>query len=303
MKKFYAIPWVICFLFFQNITIHSQTSITGKITDKETGEDMIAANIIVSKNGVFIQGETTDIDGNYSIRIDAGTYDMEVSYTGYVVHIVRGVVANAGQATKVDVPIGVSGAELEDLMTSEYKVPLLEKPSPGGYHGVSEQIRNLPTRDINAVAAATAGTPNSMMTGKITDKETGEEMIAANIIISKNGNFIQGVTTDIDGNYSIRVDPGNYDLEISYTGYLTKKISTILVTGDNTNVVDVELSIGGSDTFDGRGCCISWGWLIPLIKQDETTTELTITSEQIRNLPTRNINQISSMAPGVSFSQ
>ena len=165
MKKFYAIPWIICFLFIQNITIHSQTSITGKITDKETGEDMISANIVVWKNGVFIQGKTTDIDGNYSIG----------------------------------------------------------------------------------------------------------------------------------------VDEGSYDLEISYTGYATKKISAILVTGGYANVVDVKLSAGGYDTWGGG--CLLWGWVIPLIRQDENPNKLKITSEQIRNLPTRNINQISSMTPGVSFSQ
>ncbi|MFK7775490.1 MAG: carboxypeptidase-like regulatory domain-containing protein [Saprospiraceae bacterium] len=300
MKKFYAIPWVICFLFFQNITIHSQTSITGKVTDKDSGEDMIAANVVVTKNGNFIQGETTDIDGNYSMRFDPGTYDVRVSYTGYVDHLVRGVIANAGQATKVDVEIGVSGDKLEDLMTLEYRVPLSEEPSPGGYHGTKYQIRNLPTRNINAVAAATAGAPNSMISGKVTDKNTGEEMIAANIMVSKNGNLIQGVTSDIDGDYSIGVDAGTYDLEFSYTGYPTKKIKDVVVEEAEIKVVDAKLEIGRMMiTY----CPILIGYKIPLIKQDEISTGITISSDKIRNLPTRNINEIPSMTPGVSFSQ
>ncbi|MFK7775489.1 MAG: carboxypeptidase regulatory-like domain-containing protein [Saprospiraceae bacterium] len=156
MKNFYVIPWVICFLLFQNITIHSQTSITGKITDIDTGEEMIAANIIVSNAGVFVAGETTDIDGNYSIRIDPGTYDVRVSYTGYVDHLVRSVIANAGQATKVDVQLGASEAVLEEVVVKAYKVPLIKMDATStGSTVTAEHIRNLPTRNINSVAAAT----------------------------------------------------------------------------------------------------------------------------------------------------
>ena len=162
MKKFYAIPWVICFLFFQNITIHSQTSISGKITDKDTGEEMIAANIIVSKAGVFVQGETTDIDGNYSMRIDPGIYDVRVSYTGYVDHLVRGVITNAGQNTKVDVQISTGGVVLDELMTLEYKAPLIKKDETvTGGTVTSEHIRNLPTRDISGLGVAISGSSRS----------------------------------------------------------------------------------------------------------------------------------------------
>ena len=171
MKNFYAIPWVICFLFFQNITIHSQTSISGKIKDKDTGEEMIAANIIVSKAGVFVAGETTDIEGNYSIRIDAGTYDLKVTYTGYVDHVVKGVIAKAGQNTKVDVQIGTSGEVLDEVMVMAYKVPLIKMDeTTTGSTVTSEHIRNLPTRDISTIAAATAGASSSDEDGAISVK-------------------------------------------------------------------------------------------------------------------------------------
>jgi hypothetical protein len=136
----------------------AQTSITGKVSDKDTGEEMIAANIVVSKNGVFIQGETTDIDGNYSMRIDPGTYDIEISYTGYATQKITGVIASAGKLTKVDVQI--SSGEILDIGIEVigYKVPLIDQEqTTSGGTVTSEQIRNLPTRNINSVAAATAG--------------------------------------------------------------------------------------------------------------------------------------------------
>ena len=299
MNKFYAIPWVICFLFFQNITIHSQTRITGKISDKETGEDMISANIVVLKNGVFIQGETTDIDGNYSMRVDPGTYDMEISYTGYSIQKIKDVIVNAGRSTKLDLQLETNKELLNEIVTLEYKVPLEEIHRSNDSHSISDQIRNLPVRNINAVAAATAGVSN-WIAGKITDVTTGEEIIAANIVVNKDGVFVNGEITDIDGNYAIQVDPGIYNIEVSYTGYATQLITDIVVKGGQTSTVNVQLDEG--TIID---CCFGcwYGYVIPLIKQDETSTGITIEAERISSLPTRNINQMSLMVPGVSFIQ
>jgi hypothetical protein len=64
----------------------SQASIEGKISDER--EPLIEAQIQLKKNGSFIQGTTTDFDGNYVINnLEPGTYDMEVSYLGYQTQI------------------------------------------------------------------------------------------------------------------------------------------------------------------------------------------------------------------------
>jgi outer membrane receptor protein involved in Fe transport len=149
----------------------AQTSLTGKVSDKDTGEEMIAANIVVSKNGVFIRGETTDIDGNYKIRVDPGTYDMEISYTGYATQKITGVIASAGKLTRVDIQI--SSGELLDIGIEVigYTIPLIDQEqTTSGVIVTSEQIRNLPTRNINAVAAATAGASSSDEGGAVTIK-------------------------------------------------------------------------------------------------------------------------------------
>lgn len=141
------------------------------------------------------------------------------------------------------------------------------------------------------------GVAQTGITGKVTDKETGEEMIAANIIVTKDGVFVQGETTDIDGNYSIRVDSGIYDLEVSYTGYPTQKITGIIVNEGETTKVDVRLGFVG---FINEGC-ILLGYNIPLIQQDETSTGQKIDKYNIKRQATRNINKIITITPGVSF--
>jgi len=124
--------------------VFSQTTIEGKVTDKETGEELIGANIILKKNGVYVQGASADLDGNYSIRIDPGTYDLEVSYTGFPKQEIKGVLASAGSATKVDVQMeqgtGIIGTE---VLVKAYKIPLIKQDeTTSGGAVTSEQIRN-----------------------------------------------------------------------------------------------------------------------------------------------------------------
>ena len=148
-------------LFLSTSFAFSQTSISGKVTVAETGEEIIAANIIVSQNGNFVQGETTDIDGNYSIRVAPGTYDLAFSYTGFASQKITNVIANPGKNTHVNVRL-TTGVQLDEVVVTGYKAPLIKQDHTSvASTYTSEQIRNLPTRNINAIAAATAGASSS----------------------------------------------------------------------------------------------------------------------------------------------
>ena len=46
------------------ISVCAQTSIYGKVNDKESGEELIGASLVLTKNGVFITGAASDFDGN-----------------------------------------------------------------------------------------------------------------------------------------------------------------------------------------------------------------------------------------------
>ncbi|MEM6966467.1 MAG: carboxypeptidase regulatory-like domain-containing protein, partial [Bacteroidota bacterium] len=150
----------------------AQTTLTGKVADADSGEELIGASVQVYRNGAFVIGDATDIDGNYSLRVDPGNYDVEVSYTGYPTQKIEGVVAIADQATKVDIQMQTgTGVVIDEIVVTGYKVPLIkqDETSTGGTV-TSEQIRNLPTRNINALAATTAGTSSSDEGNAITIK-------------------------------------------------------------------------------------------------------------------------------------
>ena len=149
------------FLFVASF-VFAQTALSGKVIDTELNEELIGANISISKNGVFVTGASTDIDGNYKVNLDPGTYDVEASYTGFPNKKITGVLLAAGQTTTLDFAMEEGGVLLEDVIVVGYKVPLIEvdKTTSGGVV-TSEQIRNLPTRNVNAIAAQTAGLSSS----------------------------------------------------------------------------------------------------------------------------------------------
>ena len=126
-------------LFFSlgSTAIIAQTSLYGKIIEKETGEAIIGANVVLKKNGVFETGSDTDFDGNYSLtNLDPGTYDIEVSYVGFPTQRITDVIVAAGKGTRLDVELESEGIELDlKIVVTGYKIPLIDvdNTSTGGF--------------------------------------------------------------------------------------------------------------------------------------------------------------------------
>lgn len=142
-----------------SVAASAQTALQGKVTEADSGEPVIFGSVAIYKNGVLITGVETDLDGNYSFsNIDPGTYDVEVSYIGLQTQRITDVKVFAGKANKLDVQMGTGGVILDEVVVTEYKVPLIEQDNTtSGKTITSEEIKNLPTRNINALAATSAG--------------------------------------------------------------------------------------------------------------------------------------------------
>ena len=70
---------ILGFAVILSLVADAQTTLSGKITDLNTGEALIGATIIYGKG----KGTATDIDGNYSISIQEGERNLKISYVGY----------------------------------------------------------------------------------------------------------------------------------------------------------------------------------------------------------------------------
>ncbi len=135
------------------------------------------------------------------------------------------------------------------------------------------------------------------LTGKVVDGDNNDDPLPfAAVSLERGGVFVQGTNTDLDGNYFFAsIDPGTYDLVVTFTGYATQRLNGVQVNAGKTNVADVSLSAGVV-----LGEIVVVDYKVPLVEQDNTTQGRTITSEEIRNLPTRSINAIAATSAGLA---
>ncbi|MFB9107205.1 TonB-dependent receptor [Flavobacterium gyeonganense] len=80
------------------------------------------------------------------------------------------------------------------------------------------------------------------ISGVLTDKETNNEVLPFANILIKGTNI--SANTDIDGKYSLSVNPGNYTLIFSFVGYESVE-KAITVKANETITVNQVLSAGG----------------------------------------------------------
>jgi hypothetical protein len=134
-----------------------------------------------------------------------------------------------------------------------------------------------------ALAAFFYPADTAVLTGKVTDG-AGEPLIGATVKVLKDSIVVRGTITDYDGNYRIApLDAGTYDVEFAYTGYAAKRITGVRVLAGQITVLDIKLD----SSIVLEEVEIS-AYKVPLIEQDKITGGMTLTSEQIKNLPTCN---------------
>ena len=146
------------FLLIIGIQATTQTTLEGKVSDAENGEAVLFCTVALYKNDVLTDGAESDLDGNYFFsNVEPGTYDVEVSYVGYTTERQVGVIVNAGRTNRLDFKL-TTGVLVDEVVITSYKVPLIEiDNTTSGGTVTAEKIRTLPTKNINALAATTAG--------------------------------------------------------------------------------------------------------------------------------------------------
>jgi TonB-dependent starch-binding outer membrane protein SusC len=91
--------------------VSAQRTVRGKVTDSESGEGLIGATVTVVGT---TRGVNTDIDGNYSVEVPAGSTQLRLAYTGYAEQVVV-----LGAANVVDIAM-VSGTKLDEVVVVGY---------------------------------------------------------------------------------------------------------------------------------------------------------------------------------------
>ncbi|MEO0725444.1 MAG: carboxypeptidase regulatory-like domain-containing protein [Bacteroidota bacterium] len=134
-------------------------SLSGKVIEDDSKSPVVSGTVTLYQNGELEAMELTTFDGDYRFaNLDPGTYDVEFSYLGYENVRFNGVQIFAGKAAKLDAELPQKSFTIGGVVVKEYRNPLVnpDNTSTGGVL-TAKEIRNLPTRNIQALAATTAG--------------------------------------------------------------------------------------------------------------------------------------------------
>ncbi len=104
---------------------YSQSTISGVITDQNTGESLIGANVIVQGT---TDGATTDLDGSYTLRTSQNPpFNIEISYTGFSAQVVE--ITNSNQIVSLGLAEGVLFGEDVVVSASRRREKIQEAPA------------------------------------------------------------------------------------------------------------------------------------------------------------------------------
>lgn len=220
-------------LFLGSSPLFAQTtgSLQGKVIDVGNDEGLPFANVVLEKEGVQVSGTQTDFDGNYNFsNVNAGTYDVLVSYVGFPTVKTEGVVIKLGQVVRFDIEMEEGTDALVDstgksveIVVRGYRIPLIEQDATSGGQTLgAEDIKNLATRSVTSIVATTAG---------VSQADEGEAVNSNGSRSSSNDTYIDGVR--VIGNFGIP------ETEIDQVQIITSGIPAEFgdATGSITNII------------------------------------------------------------------
>jgi hypothetical protein len=211
-QKIYTI--LLLMLFSCSFMLAQTGRIAGKVTDKETGEALIGANIIIVGTSF---GAASDINGEYIIRqVPPGNYSVRASYIGYSDVMVSNIRVVAGLTADQDFQLSSTKITTGEVVIVS-KRPLIEKSSTNAIRIVgAEDIAALPVRDVNKIVALQPGVVQqngyTYIRGSRAD-ETGYLLEGADVkdVLNRNGGSLVAVTPD--ALQEILVQAGGYTAE------------------------------------------------------------------------------------------
>ncbi|MCD4696555.1 MAG: carboxypeptidase-like regulatory domain-containing protein, partial [Bacteroidales bacterium] len=141
MKRFF----VVLFLSFVTLLTYSQSgTLRGKITDAETGEELIGAAVLI--DGTY-NGSSADLDGNYSISdITPGKTNITCSYISYETQKITDLEISDGEITLLNIKLKSVSVGLAEIVVAakavrntESALLTMQKKSASVIDGISAQ--------------------------------------------------------------------------------------------------------------------------------------------------------------------
>ncbi len=164
--------YLISVLFVINVVFSSAQDgkIRGIVVEDKNSETLVGVTVIIKGTTT---GAATDLDGQFTIDLPAGTYDLHVSYISFQTLIVENITVRPGEVTLLNnIRLKESNLELDEvtvtaevLRTTEAALNTIRKQSASIMDGISSSKMRL-TGDDTAVEAVKRVTGVSIEDGK-----------------------------------------------------------------------------------------------------------------------------------------
>lgn len=116
----------------------------------------------------------------------------------------------------------------------------------------------------------------TILQGQVVKKK--KPLLGVTVKLTQQDVLIKETTTDAEGNYQFLVEPGNYELEMGYSGCTSKRTEGIIILSHKVIVLDFALSKMLLFDESMRTICV------PMIQKDDTSTGQTFTADQLRHM-------------------
>lgn len=220
-----------------------EARITGVVTDGKTSETLIGVNIVV-KEGL---GTATDIDGNYNITVEPGTYRVTYKFVGYQ-DVEREVTLTDGETREVNVTMTEDAKKLGIVTVTGSKY---EK-------NIGEE-----TVSIEVLTPEFISNSNTTSIDEALDKVPGVNMIGEQVNIRGGAGYSAGAGSRVlmmmDGLPLLKPDNGTIDF-----GSLPME-----------NIQQIEVIKGASSALYGSGALNGMINLITAWPKNEPYTKMT----------------------------
>ncbi len=139
-------------------------------------------------------------------------------------------------------------------------------------------------------ATLTAVAQQGQLSGQVTDASNGETLIGVNVIYGEGS----GVATDINGSYTLNLEPGTYRITFKYIGYEPVNYEAVIKSGDQfTKNIELMPAAGQLDVV-----------VVSASRYEQRFEDLTVSMEVIKpylveNRNNTSIAQVLDQTPGV----
>ncbi len=154
--KFTYIFTLALFLLLSALTLAGTTGkLTGKVTDSETGEPVIGANVLIIGTSI---GAATNLDGSYAIlNIPPGTYNVRFSIVGYETTLVEGVIVQIDLTSVVNAQLHTTALTMGEVVVTAKHPAVIKDISNSVVNIRPENIATLPVQTVTDVLTLQAG--------------------------------------------------------------------------------------------------------------------------------------------------